>query len=177
KVAVEAIQIDQEVARNDYWNEEKNTKDLTLNSYSVRDKKANTFVMTYAVDDDFVKVAENCPEFCQCFENNSKDKRIIIPPLNEMFELCDAVPKSECTGSGKSSAITMFVKSSDAKWNTGLGFILDGDLTTEENGVEVKLESVTLSRRKFSYKKSDGLSVSKSHNSVYLPANIILLHQ
>lgn len=121
--------------------------------------------------------AENCPKNSQCFENKAKNKRLVVPPLNEKFELCDVFPKSECTGSGKSSAITMFVKSSDAKWNTGLGFILDGDLTTEENGVEVKLESVTLSRRKFPYKKSNGLSVSKSHNSVYLPANIILLHQ
>ena len=69
----------------------------------------------------------------------------------------------------------MFVKSSDAKWNTGLGFILDGDLITEENGNEVKLESVSLSRKNFSYKKIDGSAVSRKHNSVYLPANIILL--
>ncbi|MDD5941658.1 hypothetical protein [Fibrobacter sp.] len=121
--------------------------------------------------------AENCPKNSQCFENKAKNKRLVVPPLNEMFELCDAVPKSECTGSGKSSAITMFVKSSDAKWNTGLGFILDGDLITEENGNEVKLESVSLSRKNFSYKKIDGSVFSRRHNSVYLPANIILLHQ
>lgn len=172
KVSVENLPIDQHVTRIDYPD-----KRMVNYSYSVRDKNTNAFVMTYAVDSAFVRVTENCPTSCKCFENSTKDKRVIIPPLNEMFELCDAVPKSECTGLGKSSAITMFVKSSDATWNTGLGFILDGDLTTEENGVEVKLESVTLSRRKFSYKKSDGLSVSKSHNSVYLPANIILLHQ
>ena len=177
KVAGDALLIDQMMARNDYWNEEKNTKDLTLNSYSVRDKKANTFVMTYAVDDDFVKVAENCPEFCQCFENNSKDKRIIIPPLNEKFELCDAVPKNECTDKGKSSAITMLVKSSNKEWISNLDLILDGELTTEENGSDVKLKSVKLSRRTFLYEKLNGSAVSRKHNSIYLPANIILLHQ
>ena len=133
--------------------------------------------MTYAVDDDFVKVAENCPEFCQCFENNSKDKRIIIPPLNEKFELCDAVPKNECTDKGKSSAITMLVKSSNKEWISNLDLILDGELTTEENGSDVKLKSVKLSRRTFLYEKLNGSAVSRKHNSIYLPANIILLHQ
>ncbi len=163
--------INQHSPRNDYPD-----KIIKNNRYSVRDKNANTFVMTYSVEKEgFVKTTDNCPKSCQCFENISKDKRVIIPPLNETFELCDAVPKGECTGSGKSSAITMFVKSSDDKWNSSLELILDGDLITEENGTEVKLESVTLSRKSFSYKKIDGSAVSRKHNSVYLPANIILL--
>lgn len=177
KVAVETIQIDQKVARNDYWDKEKNTKDLTLNSYSVRDKNTNTFVMTYAVDSVFAKVTENCPTSCKCFENSTKDKRIIIPPLNEKFELCDAVPKNECTDNGKSSAITMLVKSSNKEWISNLDLILDGELTTEENGSDVKLKSVKLSRRTFLYEKLNGSAVSRKHNSIYLPANIILLRQ
>jgi len=71
----------------------------------------------------------------------------------------------------------MLTKSSDGKWISSLDLILDGDLITEENGNEVKLESVSLSRKNFSYKKIDGSVFSRRHNSVYLPANIILLHQ
>ena len=98
-------------------------------------------------------------------------------PLNEKFELCDAVPKNECTDNGKSSAITMLVKSSNKEWISNLDLILDGELTTEENGIDVKLKSVKLSRRTFLYEKLNGSAVSRKHNSIYLPANIILLRQ
>ena len=71
----------------------------------------------------------------------------------------------------------MLVKSSNKEWISNLDLILDGELTTEENGSDVKLKSVKLSQRIFLYEKVDGSTISRKHNSIYLPANMILLRQ
>ena len=179
KVEKKRLEIPQMVARNDYWDQEKNTKNLVITSYSVRDENTSTFVMTYAVEDDFFKTTRNCPKSCQCFENSTKDKRLIVPPLEGSFKICDALPKNECTDAdnGKSSAITMFIKNVVNEWNSGGDMVLDGKITKMENGVEVEVSSISVSRTNARYVIQDGTSVTRKHRSTHLPANIILLRQ
>lgn len=165
--------IEQHLSRIDFLG--KKMKNFT---YSYQDEKTNTFVMTYPIyNEGFIKVTRNCPTNCQCFENGAKDKRLIIPPLNTKFELCNALPQNECTNKQYSSAITMLVKILDNEWHTDIDMILDGQLTTEENGAEVELKSITVSRTKSAYVKLDNLTFSRKHRSSYLPANMILLRQ
>ena len=174
KMTVDEKPIEQHASRTDYPD-----KQMINYSYSVRDENTSTFVMTYAVEDDFFKTTRNCPKSCQCFENSTKDKRLIVPPLGLAFKICDALPKNECTdaNNGKSSAITMFIKNPVNEWISGDDMILDGKLTKMENNVEVEVSLIAVSRTSARYVTQDGSTVSRKHRSTHLPANIILLRQ
>lgn len=124
-----------------------------------------------------VLLAENCPDSCQCFENSTNNKRLIVPPLESSFEICDALPNNECTDEQKSTGITMLVKNDANEWVSGDNLVLDGKVSKMENGAEIEVSSIAVSRTLARYVKRDGVPVLRKHRSIYLPANVILLRQ
>lgn len=143
-------------------------------SFFFYDKDAKTYVMTYTVDDEgFEKTNENCPKDCQCFENASANKRLIVPPRGGMFDICDALSANECSGNVKSSGVTMMVKESSRSWTAN--WVLDGKLTKSENFMEMDIAGVTVSRTDYVIRNLDGSIQNGEYESPYLPAIPILL--
>ena len=144
-------------------------------AFSFHEKKAGTFVMSYAVNDEsFAKISDQCPKDFQCFENAAKDKRLVVPPQGAKFKLCDALPKNECSGGYESTGITMFMKSEvDTSWSAN--WVLDGEMTDLNAGVVKYIEKAQVARLSYSAVYSDGLVKSGRYKPMYLPANALLL--
>lgn len=142
--------------------------------YEIYDQNAKTYVTTYAVDDEgFAKTNVDCPKDYQCFENGSSNKRLIVPPRDSKFNVCEALPANECSGEIKSSGITMLLKVSPESWI--INWVIDGDLTNTTNFGESKILSATVSRTNYSAKNLDGTIQNGKYTSPYLPAVPVLL--
>lgn len=148
---------------------------LTNYSYSLSDENAQTYVMTYALGEAiFEKDELNCKENYQCFVSMDKRLRLVVPPRNNKFKICEVIPDDECSGDASSSGITMFKNSeNDGKWSSS--WVLDGKLTCYDSGREIECKSVEVSKTHYAFARMDGSVVSGKYSSAYLPAVPILL--
>ena len=143
--------------------------------YFATDAHAKSYVMTYSLgDESFAMDRTYCPITAyQCFVNTSKNMRVVVPPADESFKLCDVLPKNECSGEARSTGITMFAKTPLGEWTTR--WVLEGDLWAGAVGLDFKIASATVSRRSYVYEKLDGTLVTVPYKGTYLPALPILL--
>lgn len=148
-------------------------KQLKNYRYTAFDNKTATYVMTYPLGNE--KFNREPPGFIfyQLFTNDSKNMRVIVPPRNDNFNLCDFLPKGECFEGIYSSGITMLVKTEQDEWTTH--WVLDGKLTAFENGIEIPIKSATVASWYYKYERMDGTFFDSRDPLIYLPALPILL--
>ena len=160
--------------RSDYEPTDNGDYYLRNYKYTATDADAKTYVMNYALrDDSFAKESVDCPNDYQCFMNSDKTLRVIVPPAEENFKLCDALPYGECFGEARSSGITIFKKVKPGEWTTR--WVLDGELYAMEQNNKVPLTSATVTWSSFLYEKEDGTFMRDRFKGTYLPAIPILL--
>jgi hypothetical protein len=99
--------------------------------------------------------------------------RVIVPPSGTKFRLCDVLPNNECFGDAYSTGITMLAKTTLGEWTTH--WVLDGDLTAVENGVEFPITSATFDWSYYVYERANGTPIDSRDAVTYLPALPILL--
>lgn len=172
---VNANNIPQNSLRGDFIkNTEQQNKILQNYSYTAYDANAQTYVMNYALGNNmFEKTESNCPQGYQCFVNTYGNMRVVVPPYGGKFKLCDVVSNDECSGDARSTGITMLAKTSLGEWTTH--WVLDGELTAVENGVEFPIVSATVSRSYYLFVLPNGSVISERYKGTYLPAIPILL--
>ena len=81
--------------------------------------------------------------------------------------------KNECSGEVYSTGVTMLAKTTLGEWTTH--WVLDGNLTAVEKGVEFPITAVTVSRTDYYYDLPNGSPMNGKYSSPYLPALPILL--
>ena len=99
--------------------------------------------------------------------------RVIVPPPGTKFRLCDVLPHNECSGDAYSTGITMLAKTTLGEWTTH--WVLDGNLTAVENGVEFPIISATFNWSYYVYERANGTPIDSRDDVTYLPALPILL--
>lgn len=160
--------------RTDYVYENGQIK-LQNYRYTATDVHANSYVMTYSLGNEtFTMDRTYCPITSYlCFVNSTKNMRVIVPPSGRRFKLCDVLPNNECSGEVYSTGVTMLAKTTLGEWTTH--WVLDGNLTAVEKGVEFPITAVTVSRTDYYYDLPNGSPVNGKYSSPYLPALPILL--
>ncbi len=143
--------------------------------YTATDAHAKSYVMTYSLGDEtFTMDRTYCPITAyQCFVNSTQNMRVIVPPSGTKFRLCDVLPNNECFGDAYSTGITMLAKTTLGEWTTH--WVLDGDLTAVENGVEFPITSATFDWSYYVYERANGTPIDSRDAVTYLPALPILL--
>jgi len=125
-------------------------------------------------DETFTMDRTYCPITAyQCFVNSTQNMRVIVPPSGTKFRLCDVLPNNECSGDVYSTGITMLAKTTLGEWTTH--WVLDGDLTAVENGVEFPITSATFNWSYYVYERANGTPIDSRDAVTYLPALPILL--
>ena len=173
-------EIIQNGTRSDFLALDKNQIDspkIKLQNYRYRatDTQAKSYVMTYSLGDEiFTMDRTYCPiTSYQCFVNSTKNMRVIVPPSGTKFRLCDVLPNDECSGDAYSTGITMLAKTTLGEWTTH--WVLDGDLTAVEKGVEIPITSATFNWSYYVYERANGTPIDSRETVTYLPALPILL--
>ena len=143
--------------------------------YIATDAHAKSYVMTYSLGNEtFERDYANCPITAyQCFVNSTQNMRVIVPPPGTKFRLCDVLPHNECSGDAYSTGITMLAKTTLGEWTTH--WVLDGNLTAVENGVEFPIISATFNWSYYVYERANGTPIDSRDDVTYLPALPILL--
>ena len=143
--------------------------------YTATETRTKTYVMTYSLGDEtFTMDRTYCPITAyQCFVNSTQNMRVIVPPSGTKFRLCGVLPNNECSGEVYSTGVTMLAKTTLGEWTTH--WVLDGNLTAVEKGVEFPITAVTVSRTDYYYDSPNGPPVNGKYSSPYLPALPILL--
>jgi hypothetical protein len=68
-------------------------------------------------DETFTMDRTYCPITAyQCFVNSTQNMRVIVPPSDTKFRLCDVLPSNECSGDVYSTGITMLAKTTLGEW-------------------------------------------------------------
>lgn len=111
------INILQNGSRTDYITKEDGKNYLLDYWYVVRDGDANSYVMTYVVDDEgFEKTDKKCPKDFQCFRNRKDNKRLIVPPLGKKYEAA-SVLGNRYRGYPETDGIMLAVRADDGVWD------------------------------------------------------------